>query len=45
MGAELGVNSGIGLIILIPLYYLIKCTVKNGINELVLNFSDKSNTH
>ena len=39
MWEELGISSGIAIIVLIVLYFVIKWAVKNGINESVLGRS------
>lgn len=33
MWEELGISAGTAIIILIPLYFIIKCAAKNGITE------------
>lgn len=38
---ELGISAGTAIIILVVLYFVIKCAVKNGIKEAWISITDK----
>ena len=44
MWNELGISGGTAIVILIALYFVIKCAVKNGIKEAYMDITGKVTT-